>query len=79
MISSLDHSMWFHAPFRADEWMLFDMQSVKVAGGRGTNVGFIYNSSCELAITATQECLIRLNSSSSSNNKESPDASKIAT
>jgi acyl-CoA thioesterase II len=52
--------MWFHAPFRADQWMLLDMRSVKLAGGRGTNIGYIYNSKGELAITVAQECLIRL-------------------
>jgi acyl-CoA thioesterase II len=67
IITSLDHAMWFHAPFRADRWMLFDMQSVKTAGGRGMNIGFIYNETGELAITSTQEALIRLN-------KHKPDA-----
>ena len=52
--------MWFHAPFRADDWLLFDMKSVKLAGGRGMNMGYIYNSFGELAITTTQEALIRL-------------------
>jgi acyl-CoA thioesterase len=40
--------------------MLLDMRSVKLAGGRGTNIGYIYNSKGELAITVAQECLIRL-------------------
>ena len=52
--------MWFHAPFRADEWMLFDMKSVKLAGARGMNMGYVYNRCGELAITTTQESLIRL-------------------
>jgi acyl-CoA thioesterase II len=60
MITSLDHAMWFHAPFRADEWMLLDMHSVKLAGNRGMNLGYVYNSKGELAITVSQECLIRL-------------------
>lgn len=51
--------MWFHAPFRADEWMLLDMHSVKLSHGRGMNIGYIYNSKGELAITASQEALIR--------------------
>ena len=59
MITSLDHSMWFHAPFRADEWMLLDMNSVKLAGSRGMNLGYVYNSAGELAITVSQECLVR--------------------
>lgn len=60
IITSLDHAMWFHAGFKANQWMLFDMHSVKLAGARGMNVGYIYNQSGELAITATQEALIRL-------------------
>ena len=52
--------MHFHAPFRADEWMLIDMQSVKLSGGRGMNMGYIYNAAGQLIITATQEALIRL-------------------
>lgn len=60
LATSLDHSMWFHAPFRADEWMLYDMHSVKLAGSRGMNIGYIYNANGELAITTTQEMLIRL-------------------
>ena len=58
-MTSLDHAMWFHAPFKADEWLLLDMNSVKLAGGRGMNVGYIYNQNGELCITAAQECLIR--------------------
>lgn len=64
--------MWFHAPFRADEWLLFDMKSVKMAGGRGMNMGYLYNSSGELAITTTQEALIRLRG------KDKPPTSETA-
>lgn len=60
LITSLDHAMWFHAPFKADEWLLFDMKSAKLAGARGMNIGYIYNSSGELSITTAQEALIRL-------------------
>ena len=40
--------------------MLYDMQSVKFHGGRGTNTGFLYNQDGTLAITCAQEALIRL-------------------
>ena len=40
--------------------LLFSVCSVKLAGGRGMNVGYIYNESGELAISATQEALIRM-------------------
>jgi acyl-CoA thioesterase-2 len=55
--------MWFHAPFNANEWMLYDMRSVKLAGARGMNIGYIYNRTGELAISAAQETLIRLRKS----------------
>ena len=35
MVASLDHAMWFHRPFRADEWLLYDQQSPSASGGRG--------------------------------------------
>ena len=60
-MTSLDHSMWFHHHFQADEWMLLDMNSVKLAGNRGMNVGYIYNKQGQLIMTASQECLIRTN------------------
>ncbi|CAE7424719.1 Acot8 [Symbiodinium microadriaticum] len=63
--TSLDHSMWFHAPFRADEWMLFDVKTVKLHGGRGMNMGYLYSHTGELVITTAQECLIRLQKKSS--------------
>ena len=52
--------MWFHAPFRADEWMLFDVKTVKLHGARGMNMGYLYSHTGELVITAAQESLIRL-------------------
>lgn len=63
-MTSLDHSMWFHASFKADQWLLFDMHSVKLSGNRGMNLGYIYQNG-GLVITASQECLIRTHSSSS--------------
>jgi acyl-CoA thioesterase len=41
--------------------MLYDIKSVKMHGARGMNMGYIYKANGELAITTTQECLIRLN------------------
>ena len=34
MLASLDHAIWFHSPFRADEWMLYDMEATRAAGSR---------------------------------------------
>jgi acyl-CoA thioesterase II len=39
MIASLDHAMWFHAPFRADEWMLYDTECPRAASARALCIG----------------------------------------
>ena len=38
-MASLDHAMWFHRPFRADEWLLYAQDSPVAAGGRGLSPG----------------------------------------
>lgn len=57
--ASLDHAMWFHRPFRADEWLLFVKDSPFAGGARGFVRGSFYNQSGELVASAMQECLIR--------------------
>jgi len=57
--ASLDHSMWFHRPFRADEWLLFAKESPNASGARGFVRGHFFNRQGELIATAAQECLIR--------------------
>lgn len=57
--TSLDHSMWIHHPFRADEWLLFAKASPNAAGARGFVRGRFYNRDGKLVATAAQECLIR--------------------
>ena len=42
-VASLDHAMWFHRPFRADEWLLYVQDSPSASGARGLNRGLIYN------------------------------------
>ena len=42
MGASLDHCMWFHRPFRADEWLLYDMDSPTAYGARGLARGFLF-------------------------------------
>lgn len=59
-IASLDHTIWFHRPFRMDEWLLFEMESPNASGGRGLNFCYVYNQRGELVVTAAQEGLIRL-------------------
>ena len=43
MGASLDHCMWFHRPVRADDWLLYDMDSPAAAGGRGLARGFLFD------------------------------------
>lgn len=57
--ASLDHSLWLHRPFRADEWLLFAKESPNAQGARGFVRGHFFNRAGELVATAAQECLIR--------------------
>lgn len=59
-IASLDHTIWFHRPFRMDEWLLFDMESPNASGGRGLCFAYVYNRKGELVATLAQEGLIRI-------------------
>jgi acyl-CoA thioesterase-2 len=59
-MASLDHAMWFHRPFRADEWLLYVQDSPSAGGARGLNRGLIYNRAGELVASAAQEGLIRI-------------------
>ena len=58
--ASLDHAMWFHRPFRADEWFLYDQESPWTGGGRGLARGSIYTRDGQLAVSVVQEGLIRV-------------------
>jgi len=60
--ASLDHAMWFHRPFRADEWLLYAQDSPRAAGARGFNRGSVFTRAGELVASVTQEGLIRLRS-----------------
>jgi acyl-CoA thioesterase-2 len=57
--ASLDHALWFHRPFRADEWLLFAKESPNAGGARGFVRGQFFNRAGQLIATAAQECLIR--------------------
>jgi acyl-CoA thioesterase II len=59
-IASLDHSIWFHRPFRMDEWLLFVMETPNASGGRGLCLAHVYNRDGLLVATLAQEGLIRL-------------------
>jgi acyl-CoA thioesterase-2 len=58
-VSSLDHAMWFHAPFRADDWVMFVMDSPVAAGGHGLARGEFYRPDGTLIASAVQEALLR--------------------
>ena len=57
--ASLDHAMWFHGDFRADEWLLYCQDSPWAGGGRGFNRGSLYRRDGTLVASAAQEGLIR--------------------
>ncbi|MFE1314824.1 acyl-CoA thioesterase II [Streptomyces sp. NPDC058755] len=58
--ASLDHAMWFHRPFRADEWLLYDQESPSAHGGRGLGQARIYTQDGQLAISVIQEGVVRV-------------------
>ncbi len=58
-MASLDHAMWFHRPFRADEWLLYHQISPSASGARGLALGHVFRRDGTLAITVMQEGLIR--------------------
>jgi len=60
MGASLDHCMWFHRPFRADEWLLFDTDSPVAYGARGMARGFLYDRAGHLCVSMVQEGLARV-------------------
>ncbi|MBM3657853.1 MAG: acyl-CoA thioesterase II, partial [Actinobacteria bacterium] len=59
-MASLDHAMWFHRAFRADEWMLYDQTSLSTSSSRGLAGGSIFSHKGELVVSVVQEGLIRL-------------------
>jgi acyl-CoA thioesterase-2 len=62
MIASLDHSMWMHRPFRADEWLLYVCDSPSAFGARGFVRGEVFSRDGRLVASVAQEGLIRLKS-----------------
>ncbi|MET4608127.1 acyl-CoA thioesterase-2 [Bradyrhizobium sp. JR4.1] len=59
MIASLDHAMWFHRPFRADEWLLYAKESPSAQGGRGLVRGLIFKPDGTLVASVVQEGSVR--------------------
>ena len=58
-VASLDHVMWFHEPFRVDEWLLHVMESPRAQGGRGLVRGRVFARDGRLVASTAQEGLIR--------------------
>jgi len=59
MLASLDHAMWFHRPFRADEWLFYQQESPSGHGARAFARGSIFTRDGRLATSVAQEGLIR--------------------
>jgi acyl-CoA thioesterase II len=60
MTASLDHAVWIHEDFRADEWLLYHCDSPWTGRGRGFNRGSVYTRGGRLVATCAQEGLVRL-------------------
>lgn len=58
--ASLDHALWFHEPFRADEWLLYTQDSPWSGHARGLGRGLIYTQDGRLVASVAQEGLMRL-------------------
>ncbi|MDQ3147515.1 MAG: acyl-CoA thioesterase II [Actinomycetota bacterium] len=60
MMASLDHAMWFHRPFRADSWLLYDQDTPSSSAGVGLGRGSIFTAEGALVASVVQEGLIRV-------------------
>ncbi len=58
-VASLDHAMWFHRPFRMDEWILYDVDSPSASGARGLARGRFFARDGTLVASTVQEGLMR--------------------
>jgi acyl-CoA thioesterase-2 len=58
--ASLDHTIWFHRPFRADQWLLFDQTASSYTGARSLSHGRMFTSDGVLVASVVQEALIRI-------------------
>jgi acyl-CoA thioesterase II len=57
--ASLDHALWFHRPFRADEWLLYAQDSPNLSGARGFSRGLVFARDGTLVASVAQEGLLR--------------------
>lgn len=63
-VASVDHAMWFHRPFRVDDWLLHSVHSSSASGARGYVRGQIFNQDGHLVASTAQEGLIRVRAQS---------------
>jgi acyl-CoA thioesterase-2 len=60
LLASLDHGMWFHRPFRIDDWLLYALISPSSSGARGMAFGRIFDRAGRLVASTAQEGLMRV-------------------
>ena len=60
IMASIDHAIWYHRPFRADEWLLYDSHSMSTSNSRGLARASIYDVSGRLVASCIQEGLVRV-------------------
>lgn len=60
MGASLDHALWLHRPFRADDWLLYAQESPSMTGSRGFSRGLIFTRDGSLVASVAQEGLVRI-------------------
>ena len=58
-VASIDHTLWFHRPFRIDDWLLYAMDSPTAQGGRGLSRGQFFDRAGRLVVSVVQENLMR--------------------
>ncbi|MFC7496247.1 MULTISPECIES: acyl-CoA thioesterase [unclassified Nocardioides] len=58
-VASLDHAVWFHRPFRADEWWLYDQVSPSASSGRGLVIARVFGQDGSLVASVAQEAVLR--------------------
>jgi len=58
-VASLDHALWFHEDFRADEWLLHTVEAKRIGGGRGLAHGSFFTREGKLVASTMQQSLIR--------------------
>jgi len=59
ILASIDHGMWFHRPFRMDEWLLYSCEAISTSNARGLAKGHFYQRDGSLVATTIQEGLVR--------------------